>query len=59
MHARAKPPKVKKDAYTDEKDKSEPQHTRDKDIQCLKCLGKRHIASQCPNRRVIITRDNR
>jgi hypothetical protein len=34
------------------------QPTRDRDIKCFKCLGKGHIASQCPNRRVMLTRDN-
>jgi hypothetical protein len=30
----------------------------DKDIKCFKCLGKGHIASHCPNRKVMLTRDN-
>jgi len=42
----------------DEKSKSESRPTRDKDIKCLKCLWKGHITSQCPNRRVMFTRDN-
>jgi hypothetical protein len=50
--------KAKKDAHTDGKGKSESQPTRDRDIKCFKCLGKRHIAFQCPNRRVMLTRDN-
>ena len=29
-------------------------HSRD--IQCFKCLGRRHIASKCPNRRIMILR---
>jgi hypothetical protein len=57
-YAKAKPPKAKKDTHTDGKGKSESQPTRDRDIKCFKCLGKRHIASQCPNRRVMLTRDN-
>ena len=32
--------------------------TNRRDIKCLKCLGKGHIASQCPNRRVMLTTDN-
>ena len=51
-------PKAKKDAHTDGKCKSEYQPTCHRDIQCFKCLGKGHIASQCPNRRVMLTRDN-
>ena len=37
---------------------NEYQPTRDRDIKCFKCLGKGHIASQCPNRRVMLTKDN-
>ena len=29
-------------------------HSRD--IQCFKCIGRGHIASQCPNRRTMILR---
>jgi len=36
----------------------ESQPTRDRDVKCFKCLGKGHIASQCPNRRVMLRRDN-
>ena len=34
---------------------STPQ-THNRDIQCFKCLGRGHIASQCPNRRTMILR---
>jgi hypothetical protein len=57
-YAKAKPPKAKKDDHTDGKGKSESQPTRDRDIKCFKCLGKGHIVSQCPNRRVMLIRDN-
>jgi hypothetical protein len=57
-YAKAEPPKAKKDTHTDGKGKSESQPTHDRDIKCFKCLGKGHIASQCPNRRVMLTRDN-
>ena len=30
--------------------------THSKDIQCFKCLGRGHIASQCPNKRTMILR---
>jgi len=56
--ANAKPPNTQKDAHMDWKGKSESQPTRDRDIKCFKCLGKWHIVSQCPNRRVMLTRDN-
>ena len=29
---------------------------RSKDIKCFKCLGFEHIAAQCPNQRIIVTR---
>ena len=58
-YAKAEPPKAKKDTHMDGKGKSESQPTRDRDIKCFKCLGKGHIASQCPNERVMLTRDNR
>ena len=32
--------------------------TRDRDIMCFKCQGRGHIASQCPNKRVMVMRDN-
>ncbi|KAJ9177048.1 hypothetical protein P3X46_012302, partial [Hevea brasiliensis] len=31
---------------------------RTRDIQCFRCLGKGHYASQCPNKRVIVMRQN-
>ena len=32
--------------------------TRNLDIMCFKCQGKGHITSQCPNKRVMVMRDN-
>ena len=32
--------------------------TRNRDIMCFKCQGRGHIASQCPNKRVMMIRDN-
>jgi len=57
-YAKAEPPNAKTDAHTDWKGKSESQPTRNRDIKCFKCLGKGHIASQCPNRKVMLIRDN-
>ncbi|XP_012487911.1 uncharacterized protein LOC105801125 [Gossypium raimondii] len=31
---------------------------RSRDIKCFKCLGRGHIASQCPNRNVMVIRAN-
>uniref|UniRef100_A0A2N9FW43 CCHC-type domain-containing protein n=1 Tax=Fagus sylvatica TaxID=28930 RepID=A0A2N9FW43_FAGSY len=51
-------PPMEKDEGTSNKPKVESQPSRNKDIKCFKCLGSGHIASQCPNRRVMIMRDN-
>ena len=32
--------------------------TRNHDIKCFKCQGKGHIASQCPNKRVMVLRED-
>jgi hypothetical protein len=47
-----------KDEGTSNKPKVESQPSRNRDIKCFKCLGSGHIASQCPNRQVMIMRDN-
>ncbi|KAL4346499.1 hypothetical protein GQ457_17G008620 [Hibiscus cannabinus] len=31
---------------------------RSRDIQCFKCLGRGHVANRCPNRRVMLLRDD-
>jgi hypothetical protein len=51
-------PPMGKDEGTSNKPKVESQPSRNSDIKCFKCLGSGHIASQCPNRRVMIMRDN-
>ena len=50
--------KSKEDDSTKHKGKFETQVNRNRDIKCLKCLGSGHIASQCPNKRVMIMKDN-
>nr|KYP36429.1 hypothetical protein KK1_042449 [Cajanus cajan] len=42
----------------EEKEKKNTSHTSTKssDIKCFKCLGRGHIASQCPNKKVMILR---
>jgi hypothetical protein len=54
---KTEPPK-RKDEGTSNKPKVESQPSQNRDIKCFKCLGSGHIASQCPNRRVMIMRDN-
>ncbi|KAL4347813.1 hypothetical protein GQ457_17G008790 [Hibiscus cannabinus] len=31
---------------------------RSRDIHCFKCLGRGHLASQCPNRRIVLLKEN-
>ena len=38
--------------------KSAPTSSRSSEIKCFKCQGRGHIASQCPNKRVMVIRDN-
>ena len=42
------------------KDTSKPEINKEKnrDIKCFKCLGRGHIASQCPNKRTMVTREH-
>ncbi|RDY11891.1 hypothetical protein CR513_03387, partial [Mucuna pruriens] len=35
-----------------------PNSFKSSNIECFKCLGKRHIASQCPNKSTMILREN-
>ncbi|KAL4336119.1 hypothetical protein GQ457_07G005380 [Hibiscus cannabinus] len=39
------------------KGKFEAMPNRARDIKCFKCLGRGHIASQCPNKRVMFLKD--
>ncbi|KAH9658278.1 hypothetical protein KPL70_023423 [Citrus sinensis] len=52
------PFKDHKEGGNQSKGKSDSQHSRNRDIKCFKCLGTCHIASQCPNKRVMILRDD-
>ena len=50
--------KTKEDVTSKNKGKIDSQPNRNRDIKCFKCLGSGHIASQCPNKRVMIMHDN-
>ena len=56
--SRTEPPKAKVDVPIDAKGKSEtqPKHTRD--VKCFRCQGHEHYASECPNKRIMMIRDN-
>ncbi|XP_074555934.1 uncharacterized protein LOC141811777 [Curcuma longa] len=55
-----------KTEFSKNKDASSPlvkgkepiQSSRNRDIKCFKCLGRGHIASQCPNKRIMILKEN-
>ena len=56
--SRTEPPKAKVDVLIGAKGKSEtqPKHTRD--VKCFRCQGHEHYASECPNKRIMMIRDN-
>jgi hypothetical protein len=58
VKGKAEPPKGKDEETTNNKPKVDFQPSRNKDIKCCKCLGSGHIMSQCPNKRVMVMRDN-
>lgn len=52
------PPKAREDFSSKNKSKVKSQPQKNQDIKCFKLLGSRHIASQCPNKRVIVMQDS-
>ncbi|GMI66645.1 hypothetical protein HRI_000333800 [Hibiscus trionum] len=55
---RGAPPKGSKANAETSKGKAPNVPNRSRDIQCFKCLGRGHIASQCPNRNTMLLRDD-
>ncbi|KAK0587545.1 hypothetical protein LWI29_024676 [Acer saccharum] len=56
--AKAEPSKDHKAGGTLNQGKSDSQPSRNRDIKCFKYLGAGHIASQCPNKRVMVLKDD-
>ena len=56
--SKVKPPKAKVDVLTGSrgKYKTQPKHTHD--VKCFKCQGHGHYASECPNKKIMMIRDN-
>jgi len=46
------------DVPTDAKGKSETQPKRTCNVKCFRCQGHGHYASECPNKRIMMIRDN-
>lgn len=51
-------PKAPREGDHQVKTKPDAQPSRNREIKCFKCLGLGHIASQCPNKRVMIMKGN-
>ena len=52
------PLKKKEDVSDVRKGKLDAQTSKSSEVRCFKCLGRGHIASQCPNPRTMILRED-
>jgi len=55
---KAEPPKEKDERTSKNKPKVDFQPSRNRYIKCFKCLGSGHVVSECPNKWVMVIRDN-
>ena len=56
--SKTEPPKAKLDVPTSAKGKSKTQPKRTRDVKCFRCQGHGHYASECPNKRIMMIRDD-
>lgn len=56
---KTEPPKAREDFNSKNKSKTKSQPQKNRDMKCFKCLGSGHIASQCPNMRVMVIQDSK
>jgi hypothetical protein len=56
--SRTETPKAKVDVPTSAKGKSETQPQRTRAVKCFRCQGHGHYALECPNKRIMMIRDN-
>ncbi|GKV00617.1 hypothetical protein SLEP1_g13283 [Rubroshorea leprosula] len=47
-----------KEVGSNEKSKTDNTQGRNRDIKCFRCLGRGHVASQCPNKHMMILRED-
>jgi hypothetical protein len=52
------PPKAKVDVPTSAKGKFKTQPKRTHDVKCFRCQGHKHYVLKCPNKRIMMIRDN-